>query len=137
MAQSLKIEVNGLKELLRDARKVEKDLPKEMRTALLPVSREVLSRGRPGPSHWAASTPTRCGMGLRAGATQNTAWIKLLGSQEPTIFGAEFGGGAPPNDPPVPALARLRRRRRLLRVPHHPRLVSDRHGPRREAPSTI
>jgi hypothetical protein len=35
--------------------------------------------------------------GLRAGATQNTAWIKLLASREPTILGAEFGGGRRPS----------------------------------------
>jgi hypothetical protein len=82
-----------LKQLLRDARRVEKDLPKAMRQSLLPISRQVLSRATQRAQSQGGVAAHAVRRGLRAGATQNTAWIKLLG-REPTIFGAEFGGGA-------------------------------------------
>jgi hypothetical protein len=81
-----------LKQLLRDARRVEKDLPKAMRQSLLPISRQVLSRATQRAQSQGGVAAHAVKRGLRAGATQNTAWIKLLG-REPTIFGAEFGGG--------------------------------------------
>lgn len=88
-----RVQVDGLKQLLRDARRVEKDLPKAMRRALLPVSREVLSRATQRAQGQGGVAAHAVRRGLKAGATQNTAWIKLL-AREPTIFGAEFGGGA-------------------------------------------
>lgn len=64
-----------------------------MRQALLPVSREILSRATQRAQSQGGVAAHAVRRGLRAGATQNTAWIKLL-AREPTIFGAEFGGGA-------------------------------------------
>ena len=89
-----KVEVVGLRELLRDVRKVERDLPKSMRAALLPVSQEVLARARSRAGALGGVHRHAARRGLRGGATQNTAWIKLVASTEPTILGAEFGGGA-------------------------------------------
>jgi hypothetical protein len=88
-----RVEVDGLKQLLRDVRKVERDLPKEMRQQLLPVSQKVLSRARGRAESLGGIQRHAVRRGLRAGATQNSAWIKLVGTREPTIFGAEFGGG--------------------------------------------
>jgi hypothetical protein len=89
-----RVEVTGLRELLREARKVERDLPKAMRTALLPVSQEVMGRARLRAGALGGVHRHAARRGLRAGATQNTAWIKLVATTEPTILGAEFGGGA-------------------------------------------
>jgi hypothetical protein len=87
------VHVDGLKQLIRDAKRVDRDLPKTMREQMLPISQKVLrgsqqrAQGLGGVHRHAARR------GLRAGATQNTAWIKLAASREPTILGAEFGGG--------------------------------------------
>jgi hypothetical protein len=88
-----RVEVTGLKQLLRDVRKVENDLPKEMRQHLIPVSQAVLARSRSRAQSLGGVQAHAARRGLRAGATQNSAWIKLVGTREPTIFGAEFGGG--------------------------------------------
>ena len=91
-----RVEVTGLKQLLRDARKVERDLPKEMRQQLVPISQFVLSRARQRAQSLGGVHAHAARRGLRGGATQNTAWIKLAANTEPTILGAEFGGGARP-----------------------------------------
>lgn len=88
-----RVQVDGLKQLLRDVRRVEKDLPKTMRQQLVPISRMVLSRTRHRAQSQGGVAAHAVRRGLRGGATQNSAWIKLVGSREPTIFGAEFGGG--------------------------------------------
>ena len=91
-----RVEIKGLKQLLRDVRKVEADLPKTMRQTLLPISQNVLSRARQRAQGLGGVQAHAVRRGLRAGATQNTAWIKLLADKEPTILGAEYGGGARP-----------------------------------------
>lgn len=88
-----RVEVDGLKQLLRDARKVENDLPKVMRQSLLPISQSVLSQARQRGQSLGGVQRHAVRRGLRGGATQNSAWIKLAASSEPTILGAEFGGG--------------------------------------------
>lgn len=88
-----RIDVDGLKPLLRDLRRVERDLPKAMRQSLIPVSQTVLRGATTKAQSLGGVHAHAARRGLRAGATQNTAWIKLLASREPTILGAEFGGG--------------------------------------------
>jgi hypothetical protein len=88
-----RVEISGLKQLLRDVRRVENDLPREMRQRLIPVSQAVMARARGRAQSLGGVQAHAVRRGLRAGATQNSAWIKLLGTREPTIFGAEFGGG--------------------------------------------
>jgi hypothetical protein len=87
------IEIDGLKQLLRDVRRVEQDLPKVMRQQLVPISQTVLTSARGRAQSLGGVHRHAARRGLRAGATQNTAWIKLVASREPTILGAEFGGG--------------------------------------------
>lgn len=91
-----RVEVVGLKQLLRDTRKVEQDLPKQMRQRMLPISQMVLTRAQARGRGLGGVQAHAVRRGLRGGATQNTAWIKLVGTREPTIFGAEFGGGRRP-----------------------------------------
>lgn len=88
-----RVEVDGLKQLLRDARKVENGLPKQMRLRLLPVSQLVLAQAKRRGQALGGVQRHAVRRGLRGGATQNTAWIKLAANAEPTILGAEFGGG--------------------------------------------
>jgi len=88
-----RIDVDGLKQLLRDVRKVERDLPKAMRRRLVPVSQMVLRGSQQRAQSLGGIHAHAARRGLRAGATQNTAWVKLLATREPTILGAEFGGG--------------------------------------------
>jgi hypothetical protein len=88
-----RIQVDGLKQMLRDVRKIERELPKEMRQHLMPISQRVMSQATQRAQSLGGVQRHAVRRGLRAGATQNTAWIKLLGTKEPTIFGAEFGGG--------------------------------------------
>jgi hypothetical protein len=87
------IEVDGLKPLLRDIRRVERDLPKVMRQQMLPISQTVLRGSQQRAQMLGGVHRHAARRGLKAGATQNTAWIKLVASREPTILGAEFGGG--------------------------------------------
>ncbi len=96
MAIEVGIEVDGLKELIRDVRRVERDLPKTMRNRMLPISQSVLAGARQRGQSLGGVQAHAVRRGLRGGATQNTAWIKLLASREPTIMGAEFGGGRSP-----------------------------------------
>jgi hypothetical protein len=91
-----RVDVDGLKQLVRDVRKVDRDLPKAMRRSLVPVSQSVLRGAQQRASSLGGVHAHAARRGLRAGATQNTAWIKLLASREPTILGAEFGGGRRP-----------------------------------------
>src|SRR5918995_5224587 len=88
-----RIDVDGLKPLLSDLRRIDRDLPKTMRRQLLPVSQTVLHGAQSKASGLGGVHAHAARRGLRAGATQNTAWIRLLGNKEPTILGAEFGGG--------------------------------------------
>jgi hypothetical protein len=88
-----RVQVDGLNQLLRDVRKVERGLPKSMRKALLPVSQNVFAKAKGRATALGGVHRHAVRRGLRAGATQKTAWIKLVGTREPTIFGAEFGGG--------------------------------------------
>jgi len=87
------VRVDGLNQLLRDVRRVERDLPKVMRQQMLPISQTVLTTARMRARSLGGVQAHAVRRGLRAGATQNTAWIKLVASREPTILGAEFGGG--------------------------------------------
>jgi hypothetical protein len=87
------VEVDGLKQLIRDVRRVERDLPKTMRVRMLPISQSVVVEARRRGQSLGGVQTHAVRRGLRGGATQNTAWIKLLASREPTILGAEFGGG--------------------------------------------
>src|SRR5918995_5443487 len=90
------IDVDGLKPLLRDMRRIERDLPKAMRRELLPISQTVLRGAQSKASGLGGVHAHAARRGLRAGATQNTAWVRLLATKEPTILGAEFGGGRSP-----------------------------------------
>src|SRR5918994_7614584 len=91
-----RIDVDGLKPLLRDLRRIDRDLPKTMRRQLLPVSQTVLRGAQAKASGLGGVHAHAARRGLRAGATQNTAWLRLLATKEPTILGAEFGGGRSP-----------------------------------------
>lgn len=97
-----RVEVEGLKQLLRDARRVENDLPKQMRLHLLPISQSVLRQAKQRGQSLGGVQRHAVRRGLRGGATQNSAWIKLAASAEPTILGAEFGGGRRPTTQQFP-----------------------------------
>ena len=88
-----RVEVQGLKQLLRDVRKVERIFRRRCGNACCPSLRRCRTRARRRGQALGGVQAHAVRRGLRAGATQNTAWIKLVGTREPTIFGAEFGGG--------------------------------------------
>jgi hypothetical protein len=96
MAGEGRVQVDGLKELVRDLRKVEHGLPGAMRQAMLPISQSVVTTARARGQSLGGVQAHAVKRGLRGGATRNTAWIKLAASREPTILGAEFGGGHRP-----------------------------------------
>lgn len=89
----MEVEIVGLKQLIRDLRRVERDLPKAMRSTFFPISQRVVTKATRRAESLGGVQRHAVRRGLRGGATQNSAWIKLLGTKEPTIHGAEFGGG--------------------------------------------
>lgn len=85
------IDVKGIKELQKSLRKMDADLPKQMRIVLNGASELVLDYARP-------RFPKRSGRAaasLKARSSQREARIALGGRRAPYAPGLDFGGGRP------------------------------------------
>lgn len=100
------VQVEGLREFRSAIRKVDSDLPKDMRRAMRhdvadPVARRVRSRVPVGPGrggHWRDI--------IRGGATQRNAYVQWGRAKVPYAGWVEFGGQLPSKASGRPARVR-------------------------------
>lgn len=89
------VQIQGLAQFQRELKAIDKDLPKELKTAALAaaevVATDARSRAESQGSVLAKSAPS-----FKAAAEQRRAKITLGGPQYPFALGAEFGGRGRP-----------------------------------------
>lgn len=86
----MSVHVKGLAEFQRALRDVDNDLPKELRKAHKDIAEfikdKAQARARSGSAQQAKAAP-----GIRAGAEQRRALLKIGGARNPFAIGAFFG----------------------------------------------
>lgn len=88
MAKSYEIQIDGLKELQKGLRAIDKEAPKQLRITLNEVADLVISKGR-------ALVPQRTGRARRswkARSTQKEARVSYGGKQAPHMPWLDWGG---------------------------------------------
>lgn len=90
-----RIEVDGLKDLQRELRAVDKDFPKELRLANKGAAEIVADATRASFASRGGVAP-KVAPSVKALAQQRSASVKIGGAKYPYAMGSEFGGRGRP-----------------------------------------
>jgi hypothetical protein len=91
----------GLREAVRDLRRVDKELPKRLNAFMEPIaSRGAAAAQQRGRS--LGGVHAHVAGGITSGASGGRPFVSLNPNQQPAIFGAEFGGGRRPTTQQFP-----------------------------------
>ena len=88
----VRVRTVGLKELIRDLRRVDREIPRRLTTFMQPIGQQVAVSSRQKASSL-GSVHAHVAPGIKGGATGGRAYVSLNPNQQPAILGAEFGGG--------------------------------------------
>lgn len=87
-----RVRVVGLKELIRELRRVDREIPKRLTTFMQPIGRRVALQSQ-AQARSLGSVHSHVASGISGGATGGRAYVSLNSGRQPAILGAEFGGG--------------------------------------------
>lgn len=87
-----RVTVDGLRDLQRDLRAIDRNLPKELRRANLEAAKVVADATRESFASRGGVAP-KVAPSVKALAQQRSASVKIGGARYPYALGSEFGGG--------------------------------------------
>jgi len=95
VAPSVGVKVIGLRELVRDLGRMDREIPRQLRAEQRAIANDVAAEAKTRAASL-GGVHRHVSPGIGAGATSSRAYVSLNVGRQPAILGAEFGGGARP-----------------------------------------